>query len=89
MPMPSYPIAIAIHGQGGRKTRGNTHIRTTRQRRKALISEGDKLVRKFQRAHGIKVDVASDYFWEMCEIDPRFAELNAGLYALRKKYVGY
>ena len=56
MPMPSYPVEIAIHGQGGRKTRGNGHIRSDRQRRRAFKAESERIICKFERTHGVTID---------------------------------
>lgn len=41
---PKYPIGIAIHGQNGRKTRGNSHLRSARQRRRAFQKAQDALL---------------------------------------------
>lgn len=85
MPMPSYPVEIAIHGQGGRKTRGNGHIRSDRQRRRAFKAESERIICKFERTHGVTIDPRT--FVEMAAKDPRVAALGNQLKDLRAKYM--
>lgn len=79
MPMPSYPIEIVIHGQSGRKTRGNTHIRSARQRRRAFQKAQDALLIAAWKRWGHVDNVPPD-------VD---AKLRAEVAQLREHYLGY
>lgn len=49
---PAYPVGIAVLGQGGAKTKGNRHIPSNRQRRKAFAAKKDALLIAVRRRWG-------------------------------------
>ncbi|WHZ35476.1 hypothetical protein [Sagittula sp. MA-2] len=88
---PSYPLGIALKGAGGRKTKDNRHIRSSRSKYRAFRAEVRKLVGHYQRKTGFKVSAAmtDEELDERSALDPDFAIMRDKVFAIRAKYLGY
>ncbi len=82
----SYPLGIAIKNGGGRKLKQDRHIRSERAKRRAFKAQSEKLIRRFERTHGIAVD--PDTFLELSEKDPLLAQLGKQLVEMRSRFLG-
>lgn len=91
MPGHAYPLGIAIKGAGGRKTKENRHIRSSRSRRRAFWSEVEKLVKQYNRKTGKPAPVKIDNkeLERRAASDPDFAELRDKVFALRERYLEF
>ncbi len=91
MPGQAYPLGIAIKGAGGRKTKENRHIRSSRARRRAFWSEVEKLVKQYNRKSGkpAPVNIDDEELERRAAADPDFAELRNKVFDVRMKYLGY
>lgn len=91
MPGHAYPLGIALKGSGGRKTKENRHIRSSRSRRRAFWSEVEKLVKQFNRKTGkpAPVNIDDEELERRAAADPDFAELRDKVFAARERYLGF
>lgn len=80
------PHGIAIKNARGRKTKENRHIRSGRGKRRAFKAQSERLIRQFERTHGIAVQ--SDTFLELSKSNLELAKLGRQLVTLRKRILG-